>query len=259
MDNSEEVVDFVQNGHKQYLPHLSIDCAVFSYYTQQLKILLVRYHGQEKWSLPGGFIRRDEALTAAAYRILAEKTQLSDLFLQQFYAFGDSPTRLNRIEIQQNHNKVYAKANVALSDDHWLAERTLSIGYYALVEYGSARINPGFLVDEYSWRSVDDVPPLLYDHREIIEKSLLVLRAQLYQQPVARNLLPEKFTLPEIHALYEAILGQPIDRRNFRKRLLTLGLLTQLSERRKIGPHRSPFLYEFASNGPEQLLHDGGH
>lgn len=251
MKSSEEVVDFVQNGHKQYLPHLSIDCAVFSYHTQQLKILLVRYHGQENWSLPGGFIRRDEALTAAAYRILAEKTQLSDLFLQQFYTFGDSPTRLNRIEIQQNHNKVYAKANVALGDDHWLAERTLSIGYYALVEYGSAHINPGFLVDEYGWRNVDDVPPLLYDHREIIEKALLVLRAQLYQQPLARNLLPEKFTLPEIHALYGAILGQPIDRRNFRKRLLTLGLLKQLSEQRKIGPHRSPFLYEFAPNSPE--------
>lgn len=248
MNSSQDVVDFVDNGHKSYLPHLSIDCAIFSYHSLQLKVLLIRYHGQDNWSLPGGFIQRHEALTAAAYRILAEKTNITDLFLQQFYAFGDSLTRLNRMEIQQNHNKVYAKANVALGEDHWLAERTLSIGYYALVDYENVRVTPEFLVEEYCWRDVNDVLPLQFDHNEIIEKALVALRAQVYQQPIAHQLLPEKFTLPEIHALYEAILSQQFDRRNLRKRLLTLGLITQLTEQRKIGPHRSPFLYEFALN-----------
>ena len=250
MNNPQDVLDFADNGHKSYLPHLSIDCAIFGYHDLQLKVLLIRYHGHEKWSLPGGFIRRHEALTAAAYRILAEKTSITDLFLQQFYTFGDSPTRLSRIEVQQNHNKAYAKANVTLSEDHWLAERTLSIGYYALVDYDDVRITPEFLVEEYGWRDVNDVPPLQFDHAEITAKALVVLRSQVYQQPLVRQLLPEKFTLPEIHALYEAILGQPFDRRNFRKKLLSLGLIIRLAERRKIGPHRSPFLYEFASDTP---------
>ena len=251
MNSPQDVVDFVDNGHRRYLPHLSIDCAVFGYHDQQLKVLLIRYHGHENWSLPGGFIRRDEALTTAAYRILAEKTNLTDLFLQQFHAFGDSPTRLNRIAIQQNHNRVYAKVNMSLDDDHWLAERTLSIGYFALVDYASVHVTPEFLVEEYRWQNVAFMPPLQFDHHEITEKALVVLRSHVYQHPIARALLPEKFTLPEIHALYEAILGKQFDRRNFRKRLLSLGLVIQLAEQRKIGPHRSPFLYEFAAEPVE--------
>jgi 8-oxo-dGTP diphosphatase len=245
MNNPEDVIDFVHNGHKRYLPHLSIDCVIFGYHDQQLKILLIRYHGQENWSLPGGFVERYEALTDAAHRILHEKTRLTNLFLQQFYIFGDSPTRLNRIAVQSNHNKAYAKANIAIDDSHWLAERTLSIGYYALVDYQEVAITPEFLVEEYSWVDINNVPQLQYDHNEIIDKALLTLRSQIYQQSIGQNLLPEKFTLPEIHSLYEAILGRQFDRRNFRKKLLALGLVTQLEERRKIGPHRSPFLYAF--------------
>jgi 8-oxo-dGTP diphosphatase len=245
MNNSEDVADFVHNGHKRYLPHLSIDCVIFGYHDQQLKILLIRYHDQENWSLPGGFVERHEALSDAAHRILYDKTRLTNLFLQQFYIFGDSPTRLNRIEIQNNHNKVYAKANVAINGDHWLSKRTLSIGYYALVDYQEVTITPEFLVEGYDWVDINSVPQLQYDHNEIIDKALVTLRSQIYQQSIGQNLLPAKFTLPEIHSLYEAILGRQFDRRNFRKKLLALGLVTQLEERRKIGPHRSPFLYSF--------------
>jgi len=257
MNNPEDVVDFVHNGHKRYLPHLSIDCVIFGYHDQQLKILLIRYHDQENWSLPGGFVERQEALTAAAHRILHEKTRLTNLFLQQFYIFGDSPTRLNRIEIQNNHNKVYAKANIAIDEDHWLAERTLSIGYYALVDYQEVTITPEFLVDGYCWVDISSVPQLQYDHNEIIDRALVTLRSLLYQQPIGQNLLPEKFTLPEIHTLYETILGRQFDRRNFRKKLLAIGLITQLEERRNIGPHRSPFLYTFNPEITNKSLEEG--
>ncbi len=253
MNSPEEVADFVQNGHLRYLPHISIDCVIFGYHDQQLKILLIRYHAHKNWSLPGGYVGRQEALTEAAYRILAERTQLTNLFLQQFYAFGDSPTRLNRIEIQDNHNQTYAKANVAIDEDHWLSNRTLSIGYYALVDYDVVGITPEFLVEDYCWVDVNDIPPLKYDHNEIIDKALATLRSKLYQQSIGSNLLPEKFTLPEIQALYEAILGRQFDRRNFRKKML-LGLIRQLDERRKIGPHRSPFLYEFNPENPDKAL-----
>ena len=246
MHSPEDVVDFIDHYHIRYLPHLSIDCAVFCYHAQQLKVLLIRYYGHENWSLPGGFIQREEALTHAAYRILADKTNITDSFLRQFYAFGDSSTRLNRIEIQENHNKAYAKVNMALTDDHSLANRTLSIGYYALVDYEHVTITPEFLVEEYCWCAVSALPQLQYDHNEIVDKAHAVLRLQAYQQPIARQLLPPKFTLPEIHALYETLLSQSLDRRNFRKRLLSLGIIIQLDEQRNIGPHRSPYLYEFS-------------
>jgi ADP-ribose pyrophosphatase YjhB (NUDIX family) len=257
MNSPEEVVDFVYNGHQRYLPHLSIDCVVFGYHDQQLKILLIRYHGQEHWSLPGGYVERQEGLTAAAHRILTEKTQLANLYLQQFYVFGDSPTRLNRIEIQENHNKAYAKADVAIDEQHWLSKRTLSVGYYALVDYHEVTITPEFLVVDYAWVDINEVPPLNYDHNEIIDKALLTLRSQLYQQSVGYNLLPEKFTLSEIHALYEAIMGKQFDRRNFRKKMVALGVIRQLDERRKIGPHRSPYLYDFNMENASKLQEAG--
>ncbi|GAC1375885.1 MAG: NUDIX domain-containing protein [Hymenobacter sp.] len=215
---------------------------------------MIRYHGQENWSLPGGYVERQEGLTAAAHRILSEKTHLANLFLQQFYTFGDSPTRLNRIEIQNNHNKTYAKANVAIDEQHWLSNRTLSVGYYALVDYREVTITPEFLVEDYAWVDSNEVPPLQYDHNEIIAEALRTLRSQLYQQSIGSNLLPEKFTLPEIHSLYEAILSKTFDRRNFRKKLLTLGIIRQLAERRKIGPHRSPFLYDFNLENSNKVL-----
>ncbi|SFQ64772.1 NUDIX hydrolase [Hymenobacter arizonensis] len=258
MNSPEEVVDFIYNGHQRFLPHLSIDCVIFGYHDQQLKILLIRYHDQEHWSLPGGYVERQEGLTAAAHRILSEKTQLTNLYLQQFYTFGDSPTRLNRIEIQDNHNKVYAKANVAIDEEHWLSKRTLSVGYYALVDYHEVSVTPEFLVVDYAWVDVNAVPSLQYDHNEIIDKALLTLRSQLYQQSVGYNLLPEKFTLSEIQALYEAILGKPFDRRNFRKKMVALGVIRQLDERRKIGPHRSPYLYDFNLENASKLQEAGG-
>jgi len=257
MNSPEELVDFIQHGHQRYLPHLSIDCVVFGYHDQQLKILLLRYHGQENWNLPGGYVEWQEGLTAAAHRILSEKTQLVNLFLQQFYTFGDSPIRLNRIDIQNNHNKAFAKANVAITEQHWLSNRTLSVGYYALVDYQEVTITPEYLVDDYAWVDINEVPPLSYDHNEILDKALLTLRSQLYQQSIGLNLLPEKFTLPEIHSLYEAILGKQFDRRNFRKKMLALGVIRQLDERRKIGPHRSPFLYVFDLENSNKVLEAG--
>ncbi|QDA61573.1 NUDIX hydrolase [Hymenobacter jejuensis] len=257
MNTRQEVLDFVKNGHTRFLPHLSIDCVIFGYHAHQLKILLIRHHGHEKWSLPGGYIARDETLTQAAHRILAEKTQITDLFLQQFYVFGDSVVRMSRIETQQTHNTTFAKVGVTLGDNHWLSERTLSIGYYALVDYLDVVVTPEFLVDGFCWLEIKEIPPLEYDHNEIIAKALATLRSQIYQQPIGYSLLPEKFTLPEIHALYETILGKQFDRRNFRKKLLTLGLIRQLDEQKRIGPHRSPFLYEFDLENYRKALEEG--
>jgi ADP-ribose pyrophosphatase YjhB (NUDIX family) len=253
MNSLKEVKNFVHNGQKEYLPHISIDSVIFGYNNQQLKILLLKWKGLDGWGLPGGFIKRQEPLSEAANRILQEKTSLSNLFLQQFGVFGDSPYRVKG----RNPKDYREKFGLEVDEDNWLLERTLSIGYFALVDYSKVNVRTDFFTEDYHWCDVNEVPELLFDQNEVVEKALLTLRLQIYHQPIGFNLLPEKFTLPEIHTLYETILGKELDQRNFCKKLLTLGLIKKLEERRNIGPHRAPYLYQFEKQAYEDALKEG--
>jgi ADP-ribose pyrophosphatase YjhB (NUDIX family) len=253
MNTLEEVTDFVNNGHKEYLPHISIDSVIFGYYNQQLKILLLKWKGYDSWGLPGGFVKRREPLSKAAHRILEERTGINNLFLQQFHLFGDSPYRVK----ERSPKEFTERFGLEVTEDNWLFERTLSIGYFALVDYSKVSVNTDFFTSDYTWWDVNDVPELLFDQSEVVEKALLTLRLQIYHQPIGYNLLPEKFTLPEIHTLYETILGKELDQRNFSKKLLTLGLIKKLEERRNIGPHRAPYLYQFEKETYEEALKEG--
>jgi len=255
MNSEEEVADFVKNGHQQYLPHLSIDSVIFGYHDQQLRILLLKWKGYNGWGLPGGFIRRREPLSQAANRIVQERTGLDDLFLQQFHIFGDSPYRLQERSVREFTEK-YGLA-VDADEGNWLFERTLSVGYFALVDYSKVSVRTDFFTENYHWWDVGEIPPLLFDHNEVVEKALTTLRLQIYHQPIGYNLLPEKFTLPEIHTLYETILGKQLDQRNFSKKLVALGLIKKLAEQRAIGPHRSPYLYQFEKEAYENALKQG--
>lgn len=253
MNSLEEVNDFVHNGHQEYLPHISIDCVIFGYHQQQLKILLLQWKGYNDWGLPGGFIKRREPLSQAAYRILQERTSLQNLFLQQFHVFGDSPYRVR----ERSAREFTERFGLEVKDDNWLFERTLSIGYFALVDYSKVTVQNDFFTEDYQWWDVNAIPPLLFDQNEVVEKALLTLRLQIYHQPIGYNLLPEKFTLPEIHTLYETILGKELDQRNFAKKLMALGLIQKLDEQRSIGAHRSPFLYQFEKENYKQALKEG--
>ncbi len=249
MDSREEVDDFVKNGHQQYLAHLSIDSVIFGYHDQQLKILLLKWVGYDGWGLPGGFIKRPEPLSEAAQRILQERTGLSSIFLQQFYVFGDSPYRLE----ERNPRELSEKYGFA-AENSWLFERTLSIGYFALVDYSKVTVTSDFFTSDHQWCDVNGIPPLLFDQNEVVDRALTTLRQQIYHQPIGYNLLPQKFTLPEIHRLYETILGKELDQRNFSKKLVALGLIRKLDEQRAIGPHRSPYLYQFEKEAYEDAL-----
>jgi ADP-ribose pyrophosphatase YjhB (NUDIX family) len=251
--NSEEVINFVKNGHQHYLPHMSIDSVIFGYHDQQLKILLLNWKGLDGWGLPGGFIRRREPLSEAAHRIVQERTGLGDLFLQQFHVFGDSPYRLQ----ERSVSEFTEKYGLVVEDNNWLFERTLSIGYFALVDYSKVTVRTDFFTQDYQWWDVNNIPPLLFDQNEVVDKALATLRLQIYHQPIGYSLLPEKFTLPEIHTLYETILGKALDQRNFSKKLVALGLIKKLDEQRAIGPHRSPYLYQFEKEAYADALKQG--
>jgi 8-oxo-dGTP diphosphatase len=243
---TEKALDkFIRNGYKIYFPNLTIDCAIFGYHEQQLKILLAKWKGLGGFSLPGGFVGRKEQLSIAARRILKERTSLGDVFLQQFHTFGDSEFR------REDHK--YPQ----LAKDSWLRQRTISIGYYALVEYSRVTIVEDILTEKYVWQDIGQIPRLLFDHNEMLEKALHHMRVNLFHQPIGYTLLEKKFTLPEIQSLYETILDKKLDRRNFPKKLMSLGLLKDTKEVRSIGGHRSPKLYTFDKKKYDQSIKEG--
>ncbi len=253
LTSQEQIQEFIERGFEEYIPNISIDCTIFGYHERQLKVLLLSWKALNGWSLPGGRVKRAEALQTAAERILLERTGLSRIFLNQFYIFGDSPFRQKRPEFAE----LLKSQNFKIENDNWLLDRTLSVGYYALVEYSLVNPAADEFTQECKWFDTGKVPGLLFDHNEMIERALSTLRRDLSHKPVGYNLLPEKFSLPEIHELYETILGKKLDRRNFSKKLMAPGILRKLKETKNIGPHRSPFLYRFDKRNYEKALKHG--
>jgi len=254
MNTLKDVEDFIVNGYKTYIPHVSIDCAIFGYHDHQLKILLSELEGLEGLCLPGGYIKRVETLDEAANRIVKEKTSITGLYLQQYKTFGD-PDRIKWDE--SGIEKLSQMPAYRKLKSSWLKDQTISIGYYAITDFSLVKPQPGFMSPSCEWYDIDKIPPLLFDHDQMVKEALQTLRSQLYYQPIAEKLLPKKFTLTEIHAVYETILGKGLDIRNFPKKLIFLGLINKLNEKRNIGPHRAPYLYSFNHKQYKKALEQG--
>jgi 8-oxo-dGTP diphosphatase len=230
------IKEFIEQGELYYLPHLSVDCVVFGFHDGHLKVLLLELSETSEWCLPGGFIQHTEHLDAAAVRIVNQRTGLKNIYLRQFHAFGD-PSR----QRGKNDIKILKGANL----DSWIMKRFITIGYWALVEYSKAVPIPDQFSSQCCWVNVTKVPALILDHNLILEKALQSLRLSLNDYPVGKDLLSEKFTMPELQRLYETVLNKKLDRRNFQKQILSIGILERLKEKKKGGAHRSPFLYRF--------------
>ncbi|MFG4003345.1 NUDIX hydrolase [Flavobacterium aquidurense] len=252
MEIEEEILDFINNGHKDHFTDVTIDCVIFGYHELQLKVLIGKRFGVNGSSFPGGHIGRNETLTGAASRILKDRTSLNHIFLQQFHTFGDSMFRLKDF-----NNDLPQIAKDSLPADNWLFQRTFVVGFYALIDFSKVKIKKDFFFEQFAWLDINDIPPLLYDHNEMLDKALTALRNQIYHQPIGYNLLPEKFTLPEIIALYETILNKKLDRRNFPKKLMSLEIMIKLDEKRNIGQHRAPYLYKFDKEKYNKALKEG--
>lgn len=235
----------------QTMQEISIDCVIFGFHAGELKVLLLRWKGSDSWSLPGGRIFYQESVSNAVHRILRERTGLENVFLQQFYTFGDVDRYKNFSPTQtlQQLEQVLGKNALQEVD---LAPRTISIGYFALVEFDQVVPNPDLFTDECRWWAIPEVPLLLFDHNEMIDLALNALRKQLSYQPVGYELLPEKFTMTELQQVYETILGKTLERRNFYKMMSNSGVLERLEEKRTGSANRSPFLYRFI---PEKYEH----
>ena len=239
--NTADLKDFYRRGDKTFMPHLSVDCVIFGFHENELKVLLLKWKAGP-WCLPGGFIKYKESVDDAAIRVLKERTQLDNIYLQQFHAFGD-PAREKGKNIKPRRS--------------WINKRFVTLGYYALVEFSTVHPEPDMLSTDCTWWDVRDVPPLIYDHSRIMKRALDSLRTDLNEHPIGYNLLPAKFTMPQLQRLYETILGKPLDRRNFQKRMLSLDILIRLPEQKKGGRHKAPYLYKFDKKKYELGLKQG--
>ncbi|GAA4471056.1 NUDIX domain-containing protein [Nibrella saemangeumensis] len=246
-DFNHSVTHYFKQEAEQSIHYLSIDCVVFGFHEGRIRVLLLRWKGTSEWSLPGGFIRKAESVDAAAVRILRERTGLQQIFLQQFHIFGDA--------VRYNQEDTWQRIGLPVDLSKW-SERTISLGYYALVEYAEVTPRPDLLTDACDWWSLEDLPNLLFDHNRIIAVALENLRRQLPYQPVS-HLLPETFTMPELQRLYETILGRPLDARNFYKKVQASGILQRTDERRKGTPYKSPYLYRFDPGVYPEVVREG--
>ena len=244
--------NIVQNGAKYFLSSVSIDCVIFGLHGNELKVLLLKIKHAEQLGLPGGFIFKDEPVNDAALRILKERTGLDNIFLQQFYTFG-APKRSDK----KVHLNTIKKEGIKTEQDNWLLQRFISIGYYALVDFSKVIPTPDEISVSCSWQSLEPALDLMMDHNNILNRALETLQQQINYQPIGYNLLPLKFTMPELQKLYETILNKPLDRRNFQRKILSYGILKKLTEVKSGVAHKAPFLYSFDVKKYKQALEVG--
>ncbi len=235
-----------------YHPGLSVDCVIFGFHDNELKVLLLKMKNSKQWAVPGGFVKKQEDVDDAAIRVLKERTNIEDIYLRQFHLFGQK----NRSD--DSYVDSLVQDHVIREDmDSWFRQRFITVGYFALVEFSKVTPSPDQNSERCEWVPLTNIPDLILDHQEIINEALKALRNKLRFGPVGKNLLPPKFTMTELRTLYETILGEELDRRNFQRKMLSFGILDKLDETRKGGAHKAPFLYSFNEEKYNQKLIKG--
>ena len=215
-------------------PAVTVDCVIFGLDEHSLNVLLIQrdlapFAGA--WALPGGFVQMDESLEAAARRELAEEAGVANVFLEQLYTFGD------------------------VGRDP--RGRVVSVAYYALVKPGDYTVKAATDARNVAWFAMDDVPELAFDHKRILATAYERLKGKVRYQPIGFELLPAKFTLTQLQSMYEHVLGRPLDKRNFRKKILGMGILQELNEVESGVAHRAATLYRFDKKRYNALVKQG--
>jgi hypothetical protein len=238
---------------QSYLPGVSVDCVLFGFHEGDLKVLMLKLKNVDLWSLPGGFIHTDQDADDAAVQVLKERTGLSDIYLQQFYTFT-SPDRHDA-----EHAQKLVDANLIDEEGKkWFDRRFVTVGYLGLVDYNLVgEPQPDEISETCEWRSIHDLPSLMLDHKKIVKCAFDNLKYGLNSKPIGINLLPEKFTLPELQLLYETILEKKLDRRNFRRKILGYDILLETDEKRVGGSHKAPRLYTFDTEKYHAAIREG--
>jgi 8-oxo-dGTP diphosphatase len=212
-------------------PAVTTDIVIFTLEDDELKVLLIRRAGEpfkDSWALPGGFIEIGEDLENCALRELEEETGVTGVYLEQLYTFG-RPDRDPR-------------------------ERVITVAYYALVPIDRLSIRASSDAAEVAWFPCKRLPALAFDHSQIIQLALERLAAKIDYSTIALKFMPKRFTIGELQRVYEAILGEPQDKRNFRKRVMAYGCIEPTGETRRNGNHRPAQLYAVKEPGRVEFV-----
>ena len=232
MSEENKANEGLKYSYKYPHPSVTTDCVIFGFDGVKLKVLLVErgmapYKG--RWAFPGGFLNMDESAEEGALRELKEETGLEGAYIRQFHTFS-APQRDPR-------------------------ERVITIAYYALVRM--QEVKGGDDASDARWFALDEVPPLAFDHDQILPKAEQSLRQQIHFEPIGFELLPEEFTIKELQNLYEAILDVRFDRRNFYNKMKRLGMLEQMDETVNPSQKKEAFLFRFNKAKYEELKQKG--
>ena len=203
-------------------PGITVDLVIFTVNKDKLKVMLAKRAEAPFlgcWSLPGGFLLVGESLEDAAFRVLKEKTGVKDVYLEQLYTFG-KPNRDPRA-------------------------RVITVAYFALIPWENLDQPESDKVTDLTWSAVDQLPKLAFDHKEILKYAIQRLRSKTSYSNIVYGLMPEHFRLSELQKMYEIIIDGQLDKRNFRKRMLTTGLLQETGKKDILGAHRPAMLYQF--------------
>lgn len=211
-------------------PSVTVDVVIFSLVDEELRVLLVKRKHPPfagRWAIPGGFVQIDESLEAAAARELEEETGVTDVYMEQLYTFGD-PGRDPRT-------------------------RVITVAYFALVPYSAIQHRPGEEASETAWFPMSDLPDLAFDHAKILDYALTRLRYKLEYTSVGFRLLPDVFTLSELQRAYEIILGEELDKRNFRRKILSAEILEETGRQKKEAEGRPAMLYRYRDDAVAEV------
>ncbi len=251
MSFEKEIKNHYSKGHEIYLRNISVDCVIFGFHENELKVLLLQAKYAGIWALPGGFILKEEHMDDSAKRILKNRTALDEIYMHQFHVFS-RPERSTRAINQQFLKNVGVEMKYS-----WMFERFLSVGYTALVDFTKVQPTPDEFDAACEWFNVHTLPDMILDHREILETALEELQINLNYKPIGYNLLPEKFTMPELQRLYETILNKKLDRRNFQRKIMATKILKKLEDTKKGVAHKAPVLYMFDQENYNKALRVG--
>jgi hypothetical protein len=228
-------VDF----EKAFMPGLAIDSVIFGFHDNKMMVLLLQYKNTNSFALPGGFVLKEEDVNEAAQRILQNRTSLKNIYLEQFYLFGDAKRQDDSMEI------IMKARGMRLTKNHFLLQRFVSIGYYALVDYTKTIPTRDDMSDDCGWYDINKIPPMIQDHKKMIQKALETLRENFDKKLIGFKLLGDRFTMGELQNLYETILGVTYRRTSFQRMILNLNILKQVDIKKTGAAHKAPYLYTF--------------
>ena len=237
---------------EEFINNISVDCVIFGFNNKTLNVLLTKRELKDPdtgeiiftdYTVQGHHVLKGENINDAAVRVLKDKTGLDNIYLEQFYTFGETD------RVLKDRDQLWIKKRFPMVEDH-----VISIGFCALVD--SLKVIPDKQHPETLWMPVDNLPELGFDHEKMINMALEFLRNKLRLEPIGFELLPEKFTLTQLQNLYEAILGISLDRRNFWKKISQMKYVIALDEKQKGVAHKPAQVFIFSKDVYERTKKD---